>query len=86
MTRFASAAMLASWTGVAPGNNQSGLATHPAPTTHGNRWLQGALGDAAAAAARTRNTYLNAYYQRLVRRRGKKRSLVAVMHKIIIST
>jgi hypothetical protein len=67
------------------GNNQSGPANYAAATTHGNRWLQGALGDAAAAAARTKHSYLNAYYQRLIRRRGKKRALVAVMHKIIIS-
>jgi transposase len=84
MGRFATAAALACWTGVAPGNNQSGPANYATPTTHGNSWLQGALGDAAAAAARTKNSYLNAYYRRLLRRRGTKRALVAVMHKIII--
>ncbi|MEU2874206.1 hypothetical protein ABZ769_34280 [Streptomyces olivoreticuli] len=48
-------------------------------------WLKGALGDAAAAAARTKGTYLNAHYRRLIRRMGKKRALVAVMHKIVIA-
>lgn len=86
MTRFASASALASWTGVAPGNNQSGPATYATATTHGNRWLQGALGDAAAAAARTKASHLSAHYRRLVHRRGRKRALVAVMHKIVIST
>lgn len=85
MTRFASAAALSSWAGVAPGNNESAGRKLSGTTTHGNRWLRAALGDAAAAAARTKNTYLAAYYRRLVRRRGNLRALVAVMHKITIA-
>ncbi|MGQ4419941.1 transposase [Streptomyces sp. SAS_269] len=85
MTRFCTAAALASWSGVAPGNNQSAGRSYSGATTHGNVWLKGALGDAAAAAARTKGTYLNAHYRRLIRRMGKKRALVAVMHKIVIA-
>lgn len=85
MTRFATAAALASWTGVAPGNNESAGRQLSGATTHGNPWLKSALGDAAAAASRTKGTYFNAYYRRLIRRRGTKRALVAVMHKIIIA-
>ncbi|MCX5333806.1 hypothetical protein [Streptomyces sp. NBC_00140] len=40
----------------------------------------------AATAARTKGTYLNAHYRRLIRRTGKQRALVAVMHKIVIVT
>ncbi|MGW1626512.1 transposase, partial [Streptomyces sp. NPDC002172] len=83
MTRFSTAAALASWSGVAPGNNQSAGRSYSGATTHGNVWLKGALGDAAAAAARTKGTYLNAHYRRLIRRMGNKRALVAVMHKIV---
>ncbi|WP_405563694.1 IS110 family transposase [Streptomyces phaeochromogenes] len=85
MTRFPTAAALASWSGVAPGNNQSAGRSYSGATTHGNVWLKGGLGDAAAAAARTKGTYLNAHYRRLIRRMGKKRALVAVMHKIVIA-
>lgn len=85
MTRFRSAAALASWAGVAPGNNTSAGRNLSGATTHGNRWLLGALGDAAAAAARTKNSYLNVYYKRMVKRRGPRRALVAVMHKILIA-
>jgi transposase len=85
MTRFPTAATLASWAGVAPGNNESAGKHLSGATTHGNTWLLGALGNAAAAAARTKNTYLGAYYKRLAKRRGPQRALVAVMHKIILA-
>lgn len=85
MTRFSTAAALASSSGVAPGNNQTTGRSYSGATTHGNVWLKGALGDAAAAAARTKGTYLNAHYRRLIRRMGKKCALVAVMHKIVIA-
>lgn len=85
MTRFPSPAALASWAGVAPGNNESAGRNLSGATTHGDVWLLGALGDAAAAAARTKGTYLGVYYKRIARRRGPKRALVAVMHKILIA-
>ena len=38
----------------------------------------------AWAASRTKNTYLGAKYYSLVGRRGKKRALIAVGHKILV--
>ncbi len=38
----------------------------------------------AWAASKTKNTYLRAKYYSLVGRRGKKRALIAVGHKILI--
>ena len=46
--------------------------------------MKAALTQCAWAASRTKNTYLNAKYQSLVGRRGKKRALIAVGHKILI--
>ena len=40
----------------------------------------------AWAATRTKNTYLRSKYDSLVVRRGKKRALIAVGHKILISS
>ncbi|MED7828999.1 transposase, partial [Streptomyces chiangmaiensis] len=75
-----------SWAGVCPGNNESGGRRRSGKTRHGNRWLNGALGNAAMAAARTKDTtYLGALYRRLAGRRGKKRALVAVDHSILVS-
>ena len=83
MTRFPTAGHLASWAGVCPGNHES-AGKHGAGTTRkGDSWLRGVLGEAAAAGSRTKNTYLQARYRRLVTRRGKKRALVAVGHSIL---
>ncbi len=40
----------------------------------------------AWAASRTKNTYLRSKYESLVGRRGKKRALIAVGHKILVAT
>src|SRR4029453_12033007 len=81
MTRFPTAGHLASWAGVCPGHHESAGKRKSGKTRHGNRWLGGALGTAAMAAARTRDTtYLGARYRRLVGRMGKQKALVAVEH------
>src|SRR5881227_2408437 len=84
MTRFPTAGHLASWAGVCPGMNESAGRHKPGHTRHGNRWLTGALGTAAMAAARTKDTtFLGARYQRLIPRLGKKKAIVAVEHSIL---
>jgi transposase len=86
MTRFPSAAHLASWAGVCPGHHESAGKRKSGKTRHGDRWLTGALGTAAMAAARTRDTtYLGARYQRLASRLGKQKALVAIEHSILIA-
>lgn len=86
MTRFPTAAHLASWAGMCPGNHESAGKHHSGTTRKGDSWLRGALGEAASAASRTNNTYLQTRYRRLAGRRGKKRALVAVGHSILIAT
>lgn len=84
MSRFRTTGHLASWAGVCPGHHESAGKRKSGKTRHGNRWLGGALGTAAMAVARTRDTtYLGARYQRLVPRLGKKKALVAVEHSIL---
>ncbi|MFG2704817.1 IS110 family transposase [Streptomyces sp. NPDC048386] len=85
IARFPSAADLASWAGVCPGNNESGGRHGPGTTRHGDPWLKAALGQAAVSASRTKDTYLAARFRRIVARRGKKRALVALEHSILIS-
>nr|WP_258543853.1 transposase [Streptomyces ipomoeae] len=85
IARFPTAADLASWAGVCPGNNESGGRTGPGRTRHGDPWLKAALGQAAVSASRTKDTYLAARYRRIASRRGKKRALVALQHSILIS-
>jgi transposase len=82
--RFPSAAHLASWAGMCPGNDESAGKHRSGTTRHGDPWLRAALIEAAQAAARTRRSYLAAQYHRLAVRRGKKKALVAVGHTILV--
>ncbi len=84
MSRFPTAAHLASWAGVCPGNNITGGKRRTGKTNKGNRWLGESLYECAWAAARSRDTYLAAQYWRLARRIGKKKATVAVAHSILV--
>jgi transposase len=85
MTRFGTAARLAAWTGVAPGNDESAGKQRSGKTRQGNRALRTGLTQMAHAATRTKGTYVSALYHRLAARRGKKRAIIAVAHSIVVS-
>jgi transposase len=78
--QFPTAAHLCSWAGMVPGNNESAGKKKSGKTRKGNKKLRSALVEAAHSAAKTKNTYLSAQYQRLSARIGKKRAAVAVGH------
>lgn len=80
---FPSAGHLASWVGICPGNHQSAGKRKSGRTTKGNKWLRVVLVQCAWAASRSKGTYLKAMYGRLAARRGKKRALVAVGHRLL---
>src|SRR6476659_8277006 len=83
MTRFPTPAHLVSWAKLCPRTIQSGPVTRGGKTGRGNPYLKGALGEAAAAAART-DTFLGERYRRIVKRRGKLKALVAVARAILV--
>jgi transposase len=83
MTSFPTPGHLVSWAKVSPQTIQSGARSRPGKTGKGNPYLKGALGEAAAAAART-DTFLGERYRRIVRRRGKLKALVAVARSILV--
>ena len=83
MKPFPTAAHLASWAGVCPGNNESAGKRKSGRTTHGNRWLRTALVQSAWAATRKKDSYFQAQYRRLAARRGKKRAIFAVAHSLL---
>jgi transposase len=83
MRVFPSAGHLASWAGQCPGNDQSAGKRKSGKTRKGSKWLDDALKDAAMAAIRTNDSYLQAQYQRLRPRIGHGRALGAVKHSIL---
>jgi transposase len=83
MGQFPTVKQLGSWAGMCPGNNESGGKRRSGKTPKGSTWLRAVLSEAARAAARKKGSYCGAQYRRLVRRRGKKRAIVAVGHSIL---
>jgi transposase len=83
MSRFPTARHLVSWAKVCPQTFQSGATIRPGSTGKGNPYLNGILGEAASAAAKT-NTFLGERYRRIVKRRGKLKALVAVARSILV--
>jgi len=85
MSQFPTDKHLASWAGLAPGNNQSGGKRYSGRRTKGNRSLSSIMTEAAQAAARSKDSFLSARYHRLAARRGKKRAIGAIAHSMIVS-
>lgn len=84
MEQFPSADHLTSWSGVCPGNNESGGKRKSGKTTKGSRWLRLALSQAAWAASRKKDSYFQAQFRRLAGRRGKKRALIGVARSLLV--
>lgn len=86
MSRFPSAAHLASWAGLAPAVYESAGRHRPAGTRHGNKWLCAMLVEAAGSVGRMHGkNYLAAQHARLTKRRGMGRAQVAVAHSILVA-
>jgi transposase len=83
MSRFPTPEHLVSWAKLCPRTIQSGPVIRAGKTGRGNPYLKGALGEAAAAAART-DAFLGERYRRIVKRRGKLKALVAVARSILV--
>jgi transposase len=83
MSRFPTPEHLVSWAKLCPRTIQSGPVTRAGKTGKGNPYLKGALGEAAAAAAKT-DTFLGERYRRIAKRRGKLKALVAVARSILV--
>jgi transposase len=84
MSCFPSAAHLASWAGLCPGNRQSGGKRLSGKMRKGNARLKATLAEVVWVLSRMKGNYLSAQYHRLARRMGKKKAVMAVSHSIIV--
>ena len=82
MSVFGSAQRLASWVGICPGNNESAGKRKSGRIRKGNAWVRRLLCEFAQAAGRSRCA-LKDKFQALSVRKGHKRSIVALAHKML---
>ena len=82
MNAFGSAERLASWVGICPGNNESAGKRKTGRIRKGNAWVRRLLCEFAQAAARTRSA-LKAKFDSLAIRKGRKKSVIALAHKML---
>jgi transposase len=83
MSVFPSAGHLASWAGLCPGNHESAGKRKSGKTRKGSKWLNEALTEAATAALRANDSYLQALYRRKKSQLGHRRALGVVKHSMI---
>ena len=82
MDAFGSADRLASWVGICPGNNESAGKRKSGRVRKGNLYVRRLLCEFAHAASRTTSIF-KSKFQALIIRRGHKRSIVALAHKLL---
>jgi transposase len=82
MEAFGSAEKLASWAGVCPGNHESAGKRVAGKKRKGNPYVRRILCEAAHAASRTRCA-LQEKFKSLLVRRGRKRAIFALAHKML---
>ena len=87
MTKFQTAAHLASWSGLKPRNDVSNGKYKSRRITHGNVYLRKTIIECAWAASRTRDCFFSrfSYHQTVVRKKNKMKVLVAVARKLLIA-
>lgn len=84
MTQFCTSKRLCCWAGLTPGSNESGGKKKSVRITRAGVYLKPALVQCAHAAVKSNQSpYYKKKYESLVKRRGKKRALVAIARMIL---
>ena len=84
MTQFSNSKRLCCWAGMTPGNNESAGKKKSVRITRAGVYLKPALVQAAHAAVKSnKSPYYKAKYERIMKRRGKKRAIIAVARMIL---
>lgn len=85
MSAWANDRRFSAWAGLCPGNHESAGKRKNVAVRKGNAFLKSILVQAATAAVKTKDTYYQAKFVRLSKRRGYKRAIVAIAHKMLIA-
>ena len=87
MSEFGSSRKLCAWAGLAPGCNQSAGKKKSVKITRAGVYLKPALVEAAHAAIKSteKQPYFRIKYDRIMKRRGKKRAIIAIARMILTS-
>ncbi len=84
MTQFCSSKRLCCWAGLTPGNNESAGKKKSVRITRAGAYLKPALVQCAHAAVKSdKSPYYKKKYESLVKRRGKKRAIIAIARMIL---
>jgi transposase len=83
MSRFPTAGHLISWAGLCPRNDESAGKRRSNRMRKGAPWLKTTLVQCARAAARKKDSYLQAQFHRLRARRGAKKAFGALAASIL---
>ena len=81
MGQFGGMSEIASWAGLCPGNNESAGKRKSGRTRKGNKAIRSLLCEVANAAIKTKSQFQDKY-RSLIIRRGHKRSIIAIAHKL----
>lgn len=81
MSKFENSGKLTGWAGLRPRNDESAGKIKSKATTKGNKYLRRIIVQTAWAASRTRGSYFNNQFQKLVIRKGSKKALIAIARK-----
>ena len=86
MSQWSSHRKLASWAGLAPGCNESAGKKKSVKISRAGVYLKPCLVQVAHAAVKDKNcSYYADKYNKLSKRRGKKRSIIAIARKILVA-
>jgi len=84
MSQFANSKRLCCWAGLTPGNNESAGKKKSVRITRAGVYLKPALVQVAHAAVKSNlSPYYRVKYERICKRRGKKRAIIAIARMIL---
>lgn len=84
MEQFPTASHLCSWAGLVPRNNESAGKRKDSRLKKGNKFVKTILVECALSASKSKKTIFYDTFKRISARRGGKRAIVAIAHKILV--